>query len=129
MECATLNDCIATEPMWLQSWIMWMVIVNMGAILFAIWKVEARWIVGAMIANALFMGWLFDQVGYVRLLGLSHVIFWTPLLIYLARRLKQHDAKSLFGAYLWVVVLTDGASLIIDYIDVARYVMGDGQLG
>ncbi len=127
-----MNEFIAQEPLWLQLWIQWMVVANLGGVAFIIGRRDAGWhlrpepavVVITMIANVLFMGWLFEQVGYVRLLGLSHVIFWTPLLIWLWRRRQGIEGRVLRG-YLWTVGLTNTVSLVIDYVDVARYLAGD----
>jgi hypothetical protein len=116
---------------------MWMGIINMAAILFLVrWKdkkirfgyIEAVAILGVLIPMAAFMDWLFGQVGYVRLLGLPHVLFWTPLAIFLWTRIKRHPQKSVFGIYLRVILATLVISLFIDYTDVVRHLMGDGAL-
>jgi len=123
-----MGEYIAQEPLWLQAWIYWLGIANVASVLF-VWKsVEARWAAAAFVGVILFGGWLFDQVGYVRLMGLPHVVFWTPLLVYLYRRRATIDPKTVTGAYLYVLFATDGISLVIDYIDVVRYLLGDGAL-
>ncbi len=127
-----MNEFIAQEPLWLQLWIQWMVVANLGGVAFIIGSRDVQWhlrpepavVVVTMVANVLFMGWLFEQVGYVRLLGLSHVIFWTPLLIWLWRR-RQGIVGRVLPGYLWTVGLTNTVSLVIDYVDVARYLAGD----
>ncbi len=40
---ATLRDAIATEPMWLQGWLLMLVLANMGAILFILTKKSGHW--------------------------------------------------------------------------------------
>jgi hypothetical protein len=133
----TLNEHIANGPVWVFAWVMWMGIINIAAILFLITRKDGKFrfghfealaIIATMVVMALFMAWLFDQVGYVRLLGLPHVLFWTPLAIYLWTRLSHHPRNSVFGVYLRVLLATIGISLVIDYIDVVRYLTGDGAL-
>lgn len=133
----TLNEHIANGPAWVYAWVIWMGIINMAAVLFLIrlkdkklrfGHVEAVAILGVLIPMAAFMDWLFAQVGYVRLLGLPHILFWTPLAVYLWTRLNRHPRNSIFGIYLRVIFATIGISLVIDYIDVARYLIGDGAL-
>ena len=116
-------------PNWLHLWVMWMVVINLGAIVFTWKKVEARWVVGAFLVNVVFMSFLFDTFGWVRLLGLSHVVMWTPLLVYIWRRRNAIDRVSLYGKYIVVLFATNAASLVVDYIDVARYMLGDSALG
>ncbi|NOX84170.1 MAG: hypothetical protein GXP06_14530 [Alphaproteobacteria bacterium] len=121
----SLNAAILMQPLWLQAWVGWMVLVNfIGAVVF-IRRPEAKWVLGAIIAAALFMGWLHSQFGFQRILGLAHVAFWTPLLVYLWRRRQQWDLSALSGKWLAAVFVTDLTSLVIDYIDVARYLAGE----
>lgn len=83
---ATLNDAITTEPLWLQAWVLLLVVANLAAVLFLIGRKDGRWlvrpeaiaIVASFVAAALFMEWLYEQVGYVRLLGLAHLLCWGP---------------------------------------------------
>jgi hypothetical protein len=35
--------------------------------------------------------WLYDRMGYVKLLGLPHIVVWTPLAIYLVVLLRRDD--------------------------------------
>ncbi len=64
----------------------------------------------------------------MRLLGLSHVLVWTPVLIYLGRQWTSFDRRTLFGAWVTVLIVTNGISLAFDYVDVVRYFAGDGAL-
>lgn len=68
---------------------------------------------------------LFELNGFNRLLGLSHVIWWTPLVLYLLRRLSGTEFSSPFGRWVRVLIATNGLSLVVDYIDVMRYILGD----
>lgn len=117
---------IMAEPLWLQAWVYWMMLLNTAAILFLRHR-EAKVVLALWIGNVITMSVLYEMVGYVRLLGLSHVIWWTPLVIYLFAR-RAHFPAGMVRNWLWVLLLTNSASLVIDYIDVARYFMGDGSL-
>lgn len=127
MENPDMMSLIAREPLWLKSWVYWMIFINSISIFFAFTRNEAHWVLTAWLANLLTMPMLFDAVGYVRLLGLPHIVFWTPLVIYLWMK-RRSFSGTWAGRYLWVVMATNGASLVIDYIDVARYLAGDGDL-
>ncbi len=116
---------IMMQPLWLQAWVGWMMLVNLvGAVVF-IRKPEAKWVLAAIVPAALLMIWLYDQFGYQRILGLAHVAFWTPLMIYLWSRRKRWDLPTLPGKWLAAVFVTDLTSLVIDYIDVVRYLAGE----
>lgn len=131
---------IAQQPVWLQIWIYWLILVNTASIVFVGRRVEARWVLAAWIGNLAFMAYLYDTMGYVRLLGLSHVVLWTPLLVYLYRRhqnerqVREQDADEpvpvaketkglarIARAWLFVLFFTNLTSLAVDYVDVARY--------
>ena len=121
----TLNAAIMAQPLWLQIWVGWMVAVNViGGFLF-LGRAEAKWILLAMLGNVILMNMLFGQFGYQRILGLAHVIFWTPLLVYLWRRRAHWDFSALSGKWLAALFTTNLISLIIDYADVARYLLGE----
>jgi len=120
-----LMDFILAEPLPLLAWVMVLMVMNTLSVLF-LKRVEARWVLAAWIPNGIFMSFLFTQVGYTRMLGLSHVVFWTPLLIYLWRRRAHWNvAGSLTGKWLVGLFVVNLASLVVDYLDVIRYLMGD----
>ncbi len=113
------------QPLWLQIWIGWMVIANVAGSIAFLRRPEAKWVLAAIVAAAIFMEYLYSQFGYQRILGLAHVVFWTPLLVYLWARRSKWDLSRLSGKWLAVLFSTNLTSLVIDYADVARYLMGD----
>ncbi len=119
---------LANQATWIVVWVYWLVFINFAAILFVWKRVEARWVLAAMVVNLPLMNFLFETVGWVRLLGLSHVLVWTPLLLYLWWRRDLIERATLYGKYLTVLFVTNFASLILDYHDVARHLLGDGTL-
>lgn len=119
---------ILNQEAWLVAWVFWMIVLNTASLLFAWRHREARWVLLAWIVNGPLMSYLFQTYGFVRLLGLSHVIVWTPLLLYLWPRWGGFEPRTPFGAWARVLVLTNTASLVIDYVDVIRYFAGDGAL-
>ncbi len=133
---ATLNDAIATEPLWLQAWVAVLVVTHLAALLFAVGRRDGRWfvrpeavaIVVSFGAAGLFMGWLYEQVGYVRLLGLAHLVCWGPAWLWILSRRRAIGTNSLFGKYVLVYLAVAGVSLVIDAVDVVRHLVGDGEL-
>lgn len=120
-----LMEHISTQPLHWQLWMNLMGLLNFGAIIFALKDVRARWVVLAMIGNIVFISFLFGQFGYTRILGLSHVVFWTPLVIYLWKKRKAFPDHVWATRWLWAVMVVNSLSLLIDYTDVIRYVLGD----
>lgn len=133
---ATLDAAMATEPAWLRAWIMLLVVTHLAAVPFVVKReggrlgvrIEPIAIVASFVAAAVFMGWLYEQVGYVRLLGLAHLVFWGPVWGWLLVRRREIGARTLFGRYVLVYLAVAGASLLIDALDVVRYLVGDGAL-
>ncbi len=119
---------IFNQTPYLVVWVSWLMAVNTMSVLFVARHVEARWVLGAWLVNLPLMTVLFDSVGFVRLLGLSHIVVWTPLLIYLWTRRAECDLKTGFGKWAMALFLSNGLSLAIDYVDIVRYMMGDGSL-
>jgi len=133
----SLDAALATEPLWLQAWVLLLVVTHLAALLFVVRRrpqgglavrTEPIAIVLSFLAAGLFMGWLYEQVGYVRLLGLPHLVFWTPVWVWMLRRRRALGARTLFGKYVHAYLVVAGLSLVIDLVDVARYLVGDGQL-
>lgn len=133
---ATLADAIATEPLWLQAWIMILAGTHLLSVAFVAHRTDTGWKVRAesvailvsFFMAAAAMGWLYDRIGYVRLLGAAHLVFWTPVYIWILARRKDLGVRTLFGKYLLVYLVVAGISLLIDAIDVVRHLLGDGEL-
>jgi hypothetical protein len=114
---------IAREPFWLQAWIYWLIFVNTASVLF-VRRPEGRFALLAWIASIVTMGRLFESFGYTRILGLAHVIWWTPLVIWLFGR-RAGFGEGAFGGWARWLLLTNAVSLAIDYVDVARWALGE----
>ena len=113
-------------PQWVFWWVNFMGIVIMAAIPFAFSRVEARWTLAAMIPTVVLMGWLYNEFGYQRILGLAHVLFWTPLVFYFwKRRAEWRVRETLGGKWVLLVFTVMCASLVMDYADVVRYLLGE----
>ncbi len=123
----TFAEAAATQPQYLQLWFVWLVgVMFIAPVLLLIWSQSRRiGIVSLAVAGitAILMPLLYNQWGYVRLLGLGHVVLWTPLLIWMRPRLPALTDKARIIA--WVFFATLAVSLVIDYIDVIRWLAGD----
>ncbi|MEQ9518052.1 MAG: hypothetical protein RLN89_01295 [Parvibaculum sp.] len=115
---------IAALPQWVQLWMNWMAIVlGLGAIIFSIFKVEARWLLLAMLLTipaTMVMG---VYVGWNGLWGLTHIALWTPVAIYMTRRFSQIEVKSVYGVWYVVALATLVISLVFDFKDVGQYLL------
>ena len=132
---ANLETAIASEPMWLQLWVLALVVVNLAAVCFVLTRQSGRWrprpealvILASFFCSAAMMSWLYEQAGYVRLLGLPHLVFWLPAYCWLVYRYRNSAFSMPFKAYLWVYFIIAGLSLIVDVSDVGRYLLGEQQ--
>jgi len=124
-----MTEMQANSPTWVIVWVNFMVAILALAIPFSFSYREATWIllgsvlgmIGTIVAYSLF--------GFTRLLGLGHIIFWTPTLIYIitVRGWKTYS-KTLFSRWLIVAAIVMGVSLMFDVIDLLRWILGDRAL-
>lgn len=116
-------ESILDQPLVIQLWIGWLILINTASLGF-LRHLEGRATLIAWVGNLVTMTALFSVFGYVRLLGLSHVLWWSPLLVYLWRR-RPWPRRGAIAVWLAALFLSDLVSLAIDYVDVARYLLGD----
>ena len=130
----TLGDAImATQPAWLLAYLMVLVAANLGAVFFIAKKTPQGWrpryealaIIAAFLLAGEFMEYLYQQYGYVRLLGLAHIVFWTPVYAWIFTHRKDYEATPYFAKFVLFYLVMAGISLTIDIIDVARYLLGE----
>lgn len=125
----SFEDAATQLPTWVQWWMNWMALVIVGSMIALVFSKATRRdsavILLTSIAAYFAMMWLYDQVGMVRLLGIVHVVIWTPLAIYFWQRLKNPDIRAPFRQIIWVFLATIIVSLAFDYADVARYLLGE----
>ncbi len=110
-------------PIGWRIWVLWLMVVNSVAF-FYLARPQARIIAVVWVGNVITMMGMYWIYGYVRLLGLSHVLWWTPLFIWLVPQLIRQRPGGAFGLWLIVLTASDLASLAIDYVDVIRYLLG-----
>ncbi|MEL7011841.1 MAG: hypothetical protein AAFO72_01035 [Pseudomonadota bacterium] len=125
----SLSEAIATQAMWIQIWVGWLAVINIATLAALLLKPASRRdgivVGGAFLANYLLMNRLYGQFGYVRLLGLSHVLIWTPLALYLVPAVRSERIVGWVRRLTQVFVVSMGISLIFDTVDVARWILGE----
>ena len=114
---------------WMIVWLYWMsfaIIVTPTVLVFSkATRLDAAIVFLTNLAMFVGMSWVYDQMGYVRLMGIVHVILWTPLFIYLFLRAKNGEMPLLCRLAIWMFIATLAVSLVFDYTDVARYFLGE----
>ena len=115
---------VAALPQWVQLWMNWMILVlGVGAIVFSIFKVEARWLLLAMLLTVPATMMMGVYVGWNGLWGLTHILLWPPVVINMARRLSLIEVRSVYGAWYVLALGTMVISLIFDIKDVGQYLL------
>jgi hypothetical protein len=76
-------------------------------------------------AGAFGVQWLYSHLGYVKLLGLPHIVLWTPLAYYLFVQVRRGDMPPWPRRIMMVVLATIMISLAFDYADIVRYALGE----
>ncbi len=119
-----LTRTMMIMPIHWQIWLGVLVSANIIVPFFFIHTREAQVVLATGIVGLMIMSVIFSEKGFVRLLGIGH-IGWLPLVFWLWTRLDHAPADSIFGYWLMAVIVLDSLSLIIDTIDVLRYVKGE----
>lgn len=109
-------------------WNLWMgllILINIGGGLNFIRTMEGQLALVCMMVAFMIMWGIYVKKGFVRLLGLGHLIAWTPQVVWYAQIVG--DAVGWFQYWLISVIAVNGLSLAIDVVDVVRYSLGDKQ--
>ena len=122
-------NAMTAQPLWVQIWLGWMAL---GAFILPlslfIWhetRLPATIIFLTHTLNGVAVTYLFNWLGYVKLLGFPHLIFWGPLLWYLVR-LTQRKPVPIWVSYIyWILISTITISLAFDLMDTIRYILGE----
>jgi len=108
-------------------WKIWLAIlftVNMFVPLYLFSLPEARWTFAAFMFGGVVGVLLVKIRGFTKLLGLMHAQ-WLLLIPYLCSQMSAFPADSLSGIWIRSVILLNTICLVIDAVDVARYILGD----
>lgn len=113
---AELQAYVAGLPLWVNIWRGWMFLILGAALIFVIWKPEARWLALTMVVSLFFYNVVAMVSGVGRFPSIALVAFWSPLAVYLARRRPRLSSAGRFDRfYVWWV----SASLLTLVISVA----------
>ncbi len=120
------NKGLLKQPFHVQLWLVLLVAVNLVIPLFYLGRIEARVVALTFLIAAVLMTVLTALSGFSRLLGLGHFV-WFPLLYFLWTGLEQIPADDFFGIWVRVLMIVNAISLVIDVVDVIRYIAGDRE--
>ena len=118
------NKGLMNSSLPVKLWVGLLVIFNMIIPLFFLDRLEAQVVLAAIMASMLLMTLITSTAGFSRLLGLGH-IFWVPLLFFLWTHLDQIPLDDGFGVWVRALMVINATSLVIDAVDVLRYLAGE----
>jgi len=124
----TFDQAIATQPEWIFYWVNFLGTVMFAApVVMLIYRVSRPVGLAILIINIIAVAamlTLYNQIGFVRLLGIVHVVIWVPLLLWLWPR-RDVDWPMPPRLALLVFMAAIAVSLAFDIVDVARWVLGE----
>ena len=118
------NKGLMNQSLPVRLWVGLMVIFNMIIPLFFLERLEAQFALAAIMASMALMTLITATTGFSRLMGLGH-IFWIPLLYFLWTHLDQIPPDDGFGVWVRALMVINATSLVIDAVDVFRYLAGE----
>ncbi len=118
------NKGMLKMPVHWQLWLFLLITANLLIPLFFLARIEAQLVVAAFAAGVMLTTVLTGRYGFTRILGLGHLL-WVPLLYFLWTRLEAIPSHDAFGIWIRALMALNALSLVIDGIDVLRYVAGD----
>jgi hypothetical protein len=112
---------VEAVPAWLRIWLMWILFPTFLASFFFLRRsLGARLALGGFVlSHAPMMIHLFDVT--VGVVGLLHVVCWSPALLVLARRRPRVDPKTPYGLWVHAMLFVLAVSLAFDLRDALRY--------
>ena len=119
-----IDQILAQSPLFV-VWFWWLVFINSLSMCFVIWSREARWILAVWLINIWSLELFYNLIGYSRLLNLTHIVLWTPLLAYLALRARHIAWDRLTGRYIGLLMLSNAIALALDYRALILWLLGE----
>jgi hypothetical protein len=124
---AEMNQQMLLISPGVQLWMNWMMICLGLSVLFAYKYNSARYIMGGFLLTIPAAMVIFYLFGSVHLFGIPHLLIWTPLVWFVYRadiKTNRIKAKSVYGVWLRLAVLTMSISLVFDFRDVVLIILG-----
>lgn len=111
-------------PRPVQLWMRWLNIVFVPAVYFAFEFDAARWALAAYLISFPVGVLVFVVTRNIHMTGVPHILFWTPLLVYLGFSISADPAVgnvSVYGVWLVLLSVTIATSLVFDIRAVIAY--------
>ncbi|MEP0944375.1 MAG: hypothetical protein ABJH63_07265 [Rhizobiaceae bacterium] len=116
-------------PQWVQIWVdiigFSLMVSTVALLIGSTTRKLGLYVLFTIVATVAIMTVLHAQMGMVRLLGIVHVVLWTPMVIVLWRRLKSNPPTKIYAAAIILLMVISVLALIFDYYDVVRWMLGE----
>lgn len=125
----TMDEAIALQPAWIGMWLNVLMIGGFGIpLVLLIWR-ESR-IIGILglitgVLSGLGVAYIYGTMGYVKILGLPHIVVWTPYAIYMIWHLRQKEMRKAPQILTCLVLATVLVSLVFDYYNAFEWMAGE----
>ena len=104
-------------------WNVWLVGVNMGCLYF-ITHIEAQVVLAVTLVSVVVQALIYQRIGFTRVLGSAHLL-WVPMFAWIATRLDSIATDPALYAWVLVLAATNAMSMVIDGVDVTRFIRGE----
>lgn len=120
----------ASQPIFLQLWLNWLIFVNSLPALFFLRHIQARYVLAAVVLVMVFNIPLALTFGFSKALALPHLVFWGGLVYYLINQWKNNlIAPSVWlRSWLAALMITNIISLVFDVRDSWLFLLGDHEI-
>ena len=108
-----------------RTWAILLIFVNLSSVFF-LDTVYGQVAFAAMCIGVVIMVSIHYRLGFVRLLGIGHIL-WIPMLAWFLLENTDIDTNDdrWLSLWLWCLIVCNSISLVIDAIDVTRFILGD----
>lgn len=114
----------ANMPQWIKVWLLFMISTFAAGLLF-VWKhMEARWLVGGVIAALVFSKFGIPALGWVPLSGLVatvHLVFWSPALFLMLKNRPFMQGWTFYNTWAGLATVCILFSFVFDIRDSVIY--------
>ncbi len=118
------NKGVRKLPVGVQLWVLLLLVANFLIPLLLLPRLEAIVVLVTFFASFGLMVLITGLSGFTRLLGLGHIL-WVPLIFYLWGLLGGVEDSGLYSIWLRGLIAVNTVCVLLDAIDIARYLRGD----
>jgi hypothetical protein len=109
-----------------QLWLALLVLVNFIIPIFYVPRIEALVSIVVFMAGFALMLLITNLSGFTRLLGLGHIL-WLPMILFMWSRLDPGATGERYYQWILTLMILDAISLVIDAVDVVRFMKGERE--